>query len=148
MKNEIILKRLTEKHELYQLESDRVSFQVNSTLLIAASTILAVSVIIGEASPLQGSISCYMSALNRLTIGINALCILLLGISLFGYALRAANLRDALREKLGDIQALSDEVPGVVLKTSNLWGFLICERVAYVSFVLLIACLTAVGLLK
>ena len=146
--DEFLLKNLTEKHREYQLEADRVAFQVNSTLLIASATILAVSTIIGEGLIPQGNTLCLLHILSVLTIVINAFCILLLGIVLVGYAVRAKRIRNALWDKIEYTLHHPDEEYGAVLKTSNPKFFLVCEVVAYISFVLFIIGLAAIGLLK
>lgn len=146
--SDILLKNLTEKFEIYQLESDRISFQVNSTLLIASATVLAVSTIIGEGLGTPGNTQCLHILLNRLTIGINALCILLLGISLYGYAIRARKLREELREAILYTLNHPGEEYVKVVDISNPKVFLICEKVAYISFVLYILGLAMLGLLK
>lgn len=148
MANETLLKNTTEKFELYQMESDRVSLQVDSALLIAASTILAVSVIIGKPATVHEGEESLYHILSSTTILLNTLCILSLGISLLGYVIRVNQIRDSLRRSIVDILHHPDELPGVALNTSIPKGFLICEKVAYISFLLFIICLTATGFIK
>jgi len=145
------LKNMVGKFETYQAESSRTSITINTTLLLAGSTILAVTTAIRGTPVLQGfpvSDTVYI-----LTLGLNLLCILLLVASLYGTLTHARNLRNDIWEEIRKrIQDIRHGTPaatvGVVVSRQYPYVFLVCEKAAYISFLLFITGLAITGAMK
>jgi hypothetical protein len=134
---------------MYQLEVNRLGLQIDITLLLVSATILAASALISKDYQVQLNDQ-HLKILEKLILCTNLLCILLLGVSLFGYVNHAQTLRNNLAKRAAYLIDHPDE-PGSsveIASSPNQNWFLTCEKAAYISFVLFIIELTAMGLLK
>lgn len=137
-------------------------YRVQSTLLIASATILVLSVSLNQ--PISGNQSGtiihwpYSCWLNIATILLNGICLLALLFALYQNIHTNNKVIDKIRAQEAHLKTAGRiPVDGVVVidgKASQTLSvgksrfFAVCELIAYVSFGLLIVCLTSCALMK
>ena len=131
-------------------------YRVQSTLLIASVTILAINVSVGSNTPgIEGippcDTRCHLSVLYICLIVINALCILSLSISLVESidTMDRANRNLLLQQQSPESNAhRRDGKLSVYLSVDRKLFFSVCEKASYILFSLLVVCLTLYALMK